>query len=63
MGIATSVGTEDERIVVSDLDRFLDSEINMRSLVIVGNSSSRVMDGWFVTPRATRYDSSTRRHG
>lgn len=51
VGIATSVGTEDERIVLSDLDHFLDSEINMRSLVIVGNSSSRIMDGWFVTPR------------
>jgi len=51
VGVATSVGTEDERIVVSDLDRFLDAEINMRSLVIVGNSSSKIMGGWFVTPR------------
>jgi len=51
VGVATSVGTEDERIVVSDLDHFLDAEINMRSLVIVGNSSSRIMGGWFVTPR------------
>ena len=51
VGIATSVGTEDESIVVSDLDHFLGAEINMRSLVIVGNSSSRIMDRWFVTPR------------
>ncbi len=51
VGIATSVGTEDESIVISDLDHFLDTEINMRSLVIVGNSSSRMLDGWFVTPR------------
>ncbi len=51
VGVATSVGTEDESIVISDLDHFLDADINMRSLVIVGNSSSRIMDGWFVTPR------------
>jgi len=51
VGIATSVGTEDESILVSDLDHFLDEEINMRSLVIVGNSSSRILAGWFVTPR------------
>lgn len=51
VGIATSVGAEDESIVMSDLDHFLDTEINMRSVVIVGNSSSLMMDGWFVTPR------------
>ncbi|MBI4962783.1 MAG: precorrin-3B C(17)-methyltransferase [Desulfomonile tiedjei] len=51
VGVATAVGTEDESIVISDLDHFLETEINMRSLVIVGNSSSRLMDRWFVTPR------------
>ena len=51
VGIGTAVGTEDERIVVTDLDRFLDYEITMRSIVLVGNRSSRVISGFFVTPR------------
>lgn len=54
VGIATAAGTPDETVVVSDLDHFLDIDITMRSIVIVGNSSSRVIDGWFVTPRGYR---------
>ena len=51
VGIATAVGADDERFVLSDLDRFLDEEITMKSIVIVGNSSSKILNGWFVTPR------------
>lgn len=51
VGIGTAVGTENERIVVTDLDRFLQFEITMRSIVLVGNRSSRVIAGFFVTPR------------
>jgi precorrin-3B C17-methyltransferase len=51
VGIGTAVGTAEERIVLSDLDRFLDEEIGMRSIVIIGNSSSMILDGRFVTPR------------
>ncbi len=51
VGIATAVGAEDEQLVLSDLGRFLDEEITMKSIVIVGNSSSKILDGWFVTPR------------
>ncbi|MEI6033205.1 MAG: precorrin-3B C(17)-methyltransferase [Verrucomicrobiae bacterium] len=51
VGIATAVGAEDERLVLSDLGRFLDEEITMKSIVIVGNSSSKILNGWFVTPR------------
>ncbi len=54
VGIGTAVGTEDEEIVLSDLDHFLDLNINMRSVVIVGNRTSKVVDGWFVTPRGYR---------
>lgn len=54
VGVATGVRTEDERVEVSDLDRFLDLEISMRSVVIVGNSSSRRLGRWFVTPRGYR---------
>lgn len=51
VGIATAVGSPDERLVLSDLDHFLAEEITMKSIVIVGNRSSKVLDGWFITPR------------
>ncbi len=51
VGIATAVGSEEERLVLSDLDHFLGEEITMKSIVIVGNRSSKILDGWFVTPR------------
>ena len=51
VGIATAVGAADERYVLSDLSRFLDEEITMKSIVIVGNRSSKILNGWFVTPR------------
>jgi precorrin-3B C17-methyltransferase len=51
VGIGTAVGTDDEKLVLSDLDHFLNAEITMRSIVIIGNSSSKIMDSWFITPR------------
>ncbi|MHB8879291.1 MAG: precorrin-3B C(17)-methyltransferase [Myxococcaceae bacterium] len=54
VGIGTAVGTGDERVVVSDLDRFLSEEIGMRSTVVVGNRSSRRVGQWLVTPRGYR---------
>ena len=51
VGVATAVGSPDETIVLTDLDHFLNEEIGMRSVVIVGNRSSKCIDGWFVTPR------------
>lgn len=51
VGIATAVGSADEHLLLSDLDHFLGEEITMTSIVIVGNSSSKILNGWFVTPR------------
>ncbi len=51
VGVGTAVGTEDERIVLSDLDSFLNLEITMRSIVVIGNRSSKIIDGFFITPR------------
>lgn len=56
VGIATAVGASDELLVLSDLDHFLNEEITMKSIVIVGNSSSKIIDGWFVTPRGYKID-------
>jgi len=54
VGIATAVSTGEERIVRSDLDHFLGEEIGMRSIVLVGNRSSKYLDDWFITPRGYR---------
>ena len=51
VGVATAVGSEDERLVLSDLDHFLKLDINMKTVVIIGNQSSKCLNGWFVTPR------------
>jgi precorrin-3B C17-methyltransferase len=51
VGVATAVGTSEERIVMTDLDHFLGEQIGMRTIVIIGNRSSKCLNGWFVTPR------------
>lgn len=51
VGLASAVSSVGERIVLTTLDRFLGEEIGMRSVVIVGNRSSKCLNGWFVTPR------------
>lgn len=51
VGVATGLGSDDERVELSDLEHFLELEITMRSVVIVGNRSSRRIADWFVTPR------------
>ena len=51
VGIATSVGTEDEHTIISDLGSFLGLDIGMRSTVIIGNSTSKVYDNVFITQR------------
>lgn len=54
VGIATAIGRNEEKIILTDLDHLLDYEINMQSTVIIGNRSSRMLDGWFITPRGYR---------
>lgn len=51
VGVATALGSADETCVLSDLAHFLELEINMKSVVIIGNRASRNLQGFFVTPR------------
>lgn len=51
VGIGTSLGMEDEKIVLSTLGEFLREEIGMRSVVVIGNSTTRIVSGRMVTPR------------
>lgn len=54
VGIGTSVGTEEESTVLTDLAHVLDAEITMRSIVIIGNRFSRAVNGRLITPRGYR---------
>lgn len=55
VGVVTGAGRRDQRIALSDLERFLSVEIDMQSVVLVGNSQSYVKDGYMVTPRGYRF--------
>jgi len=51
VGIGTAISSPDQRLVMTDLGSLLAQEVNMRSIVIIGNTQSKVIDGYFVTPR------------
>ncbi len=51
VGLGVAVGTEDEKMSMTTLGKLLEQEVDMRTIVIVGNSASKVLDGWFVTSR------------
>ena len=50
-GIVRNAGREDETQVVSTLADMLDNEIDMFTVVIVGNSQTYVKNGKMITPR------------
>lgn len=54
VGVCTAMGTGEERVEIADLATFLRLEMSMRSIVIVGNCSTRVIRGRMVTPRGYR---------
>ncbi len=51
VGVVTAAGTENESAVITDLGDLLEQNIGMRSVVIVGNTSTTVSDGKLVTAR------------
>ncbi len=51
VGIVTDAGRPNEKIVLTSLDKLLEADVNMTSIVIVGNSTSEIIDGKFITPR------------
>ncbi|MEQ8152058.1 MAG: precorrin-3B C(17)-methyltransferase [Smithellaceae bacterium] len=54
VGIVTDAGRPGEKIVLASLDKLLEADINMTSIIIVGNSTSKIIDGKFITPRGYR---------
>ena len=51
VGIVKAATRENEKIVLTDLDKMLESEIDMLSTVIIGNSQTFSWNGRMVTPR------------
>ena len=51
VGIVTAASRDGESKVISTLSDFTKEEINMFSIVIVGNSQTYVKDGYMITPR------------
>jgi precorrin-3B C17-methyltransferase len=51
VGIVTAYARREERIVLTTLKRMLDHKIDMRSTIVVGNSSTVTFNGKMLTPR------------
>lgn len=51
VGIVTNAGRDGESKIISTLENFTHEEINMFSLVLIGNSQTFVKAGFMLTPR------------
>ena len=51
VGIVTGASRSNESKIISTLEKFTAEEINMFSLVIIGNSTTYVKEGYMITPR------------
>lgn len=51
VGIVTGASRTNEAVQISTLGKFTNEDINMFSLVIIGNSKTRQVGDWMITPR------------
>ena len=51
VGIVKNASRADEQKILSNLRDFTKEDIDMFSMVIIGNSKTFIQDGWMVTPR------------
>ena len=51
VGIVTNAGRDGESKIISTLENFIQEDVNMFSLVIIGNSQTFVKEGFMLTPR------------
>ena len=51
VGVVTAAGTDEQTKALTDLDGVLAQEIGMRSIVIIGNSMTRIVAGSMVSAR------------
>ena len=55
VGIVRNAKREKEEMEITTLEKMCDSEINMSTMVIIGNSKTYVAEGKIITPRGYRY--------
>lgn len=58
VGIVTGASRNNESKIISTLENFTDEEINMFSMVIIGNSQTYIKEGYMITPRGYQVDNS-----
>ncbi len=51
VGIVTNAGRENQKKIISTLENFTQEDINMFSLVIIGNSQTFIKENFIITPR------------
>ena len=51
VAIVRNAGREDERYILTTLEKMLDHEIDMLTIVLIGNSNTFVKNGKIITPR------------
>ena len=51
VGIVTAAGQDEQSLAVTDLDHLLEQDADMQTVVIIGNTSTRLIDGCLVTAR------------
>lgn len=54
VGIVTGASRSNETKIISTLEKFTDEDINMFSLVIIGNSQTYIKEDYMITPRGYR---------
>lgn len=54
VGIVRDAGRNEQKVILSTLGRMADEEVDMRSIVIVGNSTTFRYKNWLITPRGYR---------
>lgn len=61
VGIVRSAYREEQKVEVIKLENLQDREVDMLTVIIVGNSSTIIQQGWMVTPRGyqRKYDLKT----
>ncbi|MBR1807519.1 MAG: precorrin-3B C(17)-methyltransferase [Selenomonadaceae bacterium] len=56
VGIVTNAGRDGQTKIISTLENFTREEVNMFSLVLIGNSQTFVKSGFMITPRGYKLD-------
>ncbi|MDH5510983.1 MAG: precorrin-3B C(17)-methyltransferase [Nitrospinota bacterium] len=51
VGVCDSIGLGEQSVRISDLDNFQKEEIGMRTIIIIGCSETKIINGKMVTPR------------